>query len=121
MANYYPGGQDLVTRLLALKRQSQLTGQVNPDVAGVVQGSLADQRNRTYQDAMLGLQEKGMALKQTVQTAQESQFGQALALKKQEMEDQIAAANRARVLSWINTGVGAGLLGGYLGMKGWGG
>jgi hypothetical protein len=128
MANYSitgPGNQDLIKRLMALKAQAQLTGQVNPNIAGVVQGSLEDQRNRAYQDAMLGISEKAQALKEKSQTAQENQFAQLLAQKgqqftdtlgftKQTTNDQIAAANQARTMGYINTGLGAALGAGYL-------
>jgi len=112
--NKYPGGQDLVQRLMALKRQSQITGQVNPDYAPIVQASLADTRQKNYQDAMLGLQERGLTTKEKAQAAQESQFAQTLAFQKQTMEDQISAANQANVKNWIGTGAGLGLGATYL-------
>lgn len=128
MANYMttsPGNQDIIKRLMALKAQAQLTGQVNPDIAGVVQGSLADERERAYRDAMLGISEKGLTLAQAKQAAQESQFTQSLAqggqqfadtlaLHKQMTEDEIKAAKRRRTMDWINMGVGTGLMGTYL-------
>jgi hypothetical protein len=128
MANYPitgPGNQDLIKRLMALKAQAQLTGQVNPNIAGVVQGSLEDQRQRASQDAMLNLSEQSMALKEKAQGAQESQFAQLLAqkggqftskldLERQMTDDQIASANRKRTMDYVNTGVGAALGGAYL-------
>lgn len=126
----YPGtNNDLVQQLLAMKNQAQITGQVNPDYAPFVQTSLADTRERNYRDAMMGLQEKGLTLAQRKQAAQEEQFNQALnqdtahfsdnlALQRQIMADEIDAAKKANVYNWINTGLGAGLMGGYLYNKG---
>jgi len=121
----YPGDQDIVQRFLEMKRQAQMKGVVNPDYAPVVQGSLADERERRFKDAMLGLQEKGQTLAEQKQTAQENQFNQLLAqkglqynqgldLQRQLTEDQISAANRAREKDWLNLALGTGLAGGYL-------
>jgi hypothetical protein len=122
----YPGqNQDLVQQLLQLKNQAAITGQVNPDYAPIVQASLADTRDANYKDFMLGLQEQGQALAEKKQASQEvqanqllsqkgQQFSESLAMEKQNMADQIAAANRARTMGYINTGLGAGLAGAYL-------
>jgi len=122
----YPGAnQDLVQQLMALKNQAQVTGQVKPDYAPLVQANLADTREQNYRDAMIGLQEKGLTLAQQKELAQENQFNQTLAqkgsqftglldLQKQTMADQIAAADRARTMGYVNTGLGAALAGGYL-------
>jgi aminopeptidase N len=126
MANYlkrYPGeNSDLVQRLIQAKNQAQITGQVNPDLAPIVAGTLADQRDANYKDSMLGLQERGLTLAQQKQAAQENQFAQSLAqgnsqftseldFQKKNTEDLIAAANRARIQGYINTGLGAALAG----------
>jgi hypothetical protein len=98
---------------------------VNPDLAPVVAGSLADEREQNYRDAMLGIQERGQATREKAQGAQEtqfasslaqrgSQFGENLAFEKQSMADQIDAANRARTMGYVNLGLGSALGAGYL-------
>src|SRR5574344_1724235 len=121
MIRRYPGtNQDLVARLLALKNQAQIMGQVKPDYAPVVAASLANTREGNFKDAMMELQERGLALAQKKQAAQAEQFNQNLALEnqkfsdslafqKQTMADQMAAADRARKMGYLNTGLGAGL------------
>jgi len=64
---------------MAMKRQAQIAGLVNPDLAPIVAESLADTREKNYRDAQLGLQEQAGTLAQRKQAAQESQFAAELA------------------------------------------
>jgi len=132
----YPGSQDLVSRLMAMKRQAQITGLVNPDLAPIVAESLSDTREKNYKDAMLGLQEQAGTLAQRKQAAQETQFAaemaqrgtqfdQATAQKNQQFADTLAfqqglvnnemsQAERMRRNDWLKLGLGGALTGAYL-------
>jgi hypothetical protein len=128
MANYirrYPGeNANLVAQLMKAKEIAARTGQVNPDLAPIVAGSMEDTRARAMEGEKLSLAEKYMTLEQQKQAAKESQFAQSLAqsgqqftdtlaLNKDITENEISAANRMREGDWLNLALKGGLLGGY--------
>ena len=90
----YPGSQDLVSRLMAMKRQAQITGQVNPDLAPIVAESLADTREKNYRDAVIGLQEQAGILAQRKQAAQEAQFATEMAQRGRQFDTSTAERGR---------------------------
>jgi hypothetical protein len=79
---------------MAMKRQAQITGQVNPDLAPIVAESLADTREKNYRDAVIGLQEQSGTLAQRKQAAQEAQFATEMAQRGGQFDTSTAERGR---------------------------
>jgi hypothetical protein len=79
---------------MAMKRQAQVAGLVNPDLAPIVAESLADTREKNYRDAQLGLQEQAGTLAERKQAAQESQFAAEMAQRGGQFDTTTAEKGR---------------------------
>lgn len=101
----------LASQLMELKRRAELVGRPlsQGEVAGLASGYFDKRAAQNIEGKQLALQE--LALKQNA-----SQFADQLALRKADFAAQLSAADKARRMGWVNTGVGAGILAG-LGYK----
>ena len=105
-----------VNQLMELKRRAQLTGQqASPkDIEAAASGYFQNQAQKNLAAEELGLEGQRLELARQAQAQGQTQFAQTLAQRQNEMAAQIDAANRARKMGWLNTGVGGGLSAGLL-------